>query len=320
MASKTEILDDRNRARGALVRDWGRSLKESLIYLATHFWVTCFVWLLIGISLSFPGGLWLLYDNLNESLLNVENRLGLTVYLDLGVSDSDIQAIKDEIDAYQGVTSITVTTSTEALKELLDLSNLPTTVADNQFNPLPASLNVRLDPSATSSNLTSLRNWTLTLTGVSDVVEDRYWIERNSMFLAVLERLNIVGALISGLSGVLIAATAVRLAVNERVGELRVMDLLGTPPSYQRKVFQFCGLFYGTGGGLTASIVIVSVILFLKRPVIEYGSRTNLTLDFSGIDALFVGTLLGISALLGVLGATLSSAFFRRKLRRENLA
>ena len=315
---KVELLDGRKRPFGAALRDLARGMKEALVYLATHPWSTYFVWLLIGVSLAFPAGLWLLYSNVNEELLEMEAQVGYTVYLEPGVSDERLSAIADMLGEDPRVEQVKSTTSQAALEELLDLSNLPEILTEGDFNPLPASLSVRVDPDVSEQTLTTMQRNARQIDGVIEVMEDRYWIERTSLLMEILTRLNLVAGLFFGLSAVLIAAAAVRLAIQDRVEELRVLNLIGSPRSYQRKLFQFCGFFYGMGGGLMTSLLLVFVIFFLQRPIGAYGTGSEIEVVLTGFDWLFVVVLIAISATVGVLGASFSSFQITRRLRQFN--
>ena len=318
MSEKTEILDQRKRTSGAYLRDLFRSIREALLYLATHFWSTCLVWVLIGISLVFPSGLWLLYDNVHASLLEMEKQRGFTIYMEIGSSDEELRYVANAISASPQVESIKTTTTAEALDELVELSNLPNTVAESQYNPLPGSVSVRVLSNTSDLQLSRLQSLASRLARVSDVIEDRYWVERTSMFLELLKRLNIVAAAVFGVSAILISSTTVRMAINERVGELQILNLVGTPRAYQHRLFQFCGLFYGIGGGLMTSLLLVCVLLFLRQPVVEYGAQRDFAVTLTGFDELFVGVVIGVGALLGILGASVSTIRAIGKLRRLN--
>lgn len=317
-ARKTELLDGRKRPLGATWRDIWRGMKEALVYLATHPWSTYFVWLLIGVSLAFPAGLWLLYANVNEKLLDMEAQVGYTIYLEHGVSDDRIAAIADRIRDDSRVEEVKSTSSKAALAELIDLANLPEVMPESEFNPLPASLSIRVDPSISDRILSAMQDEARRIDGVTEVIEDRYWIERTSMLMEILKRLNFVAIAFFGLSAVLIAAAAVRLAIQDRVEELRLLNLIGSPKSYQRKLFQFCGFFYGTGGGLMTGLLLVFVVFFLQRPLVAIGADSEIEVVLTGFDWSFMAVLIGIAAIVGVLGASISSVQITKKLKQFN--
>ena len=248
----------------------------------------------------------------------MEAQVGYTVYLEPGVSNDRLSAIADTLGKDPQVEHVKSTSSQAALEELLDLSNLPEILTEGDFNPLPASLSVRVDPNVSDQTLTTMQGNARQIDGVIEVMEDRYWIERTSLLMEILTRLNLVAGLFFGLSAVLIAAAAVRLAIQDRVEELRVLNLIGSPRSYQRKLFQFCGFFYGVGGGLMTSLLLVFVIFFLQRPIGEYGTGSEIEVALTGFDWLFVVVLIAISATVGVLGASFSSFQITRKLRQFN--
>ena len=68
------------------MRDHQRVARDSLIFVSQRFWTSALVWLLIGIALALPGGLYLVQTNLAAMSDRWEGRPGITVYLRVDAS------------------------------------------------------------------------------------------------------------------------------------------------------------------------------------------------------------------------------------------
>ena len=308
----------RKRASGAGFRDLARGSKEGLLYIASHFWMTVFVWLLMGVALTLPSGLWLLYQNLNTLLVELGEQVGFTVYFESGVTEYEVERIAAQLIENPEVIDVKTTSSEQALNELIDLSNLPRSLISEGFNPLPASLSVRLEPSTSEGKLTLLSEKASEIEVVNEVVKNRFLVERTSTLLEILKRLLYVAATLFGLSAFLISGTAVRLAINERMAELKVLNLAGSPRGHQRKLFQTCGILYGIGGGLMTYILLVGIVLFLEYPVLEYGTPTDIGFALQGFNWQFLLAIMGVATVLGFLGGSLSADLGLRKFKHSH--
>ncbi len=79
------------------LRDHRRVARDSLIFVSQRFWTSLLVWLLIGIALALPGGLYLVQTSLAAMSDSWEGRPGITVYLRV---DADVQigrALRDQL-------------------------------------------------------------------------------------------------------------------------------------------------------------------------------------------------------------------------------
>ncbi len=71
--------------------------RDSLIFVSQRFWTSLLVWLLIGIALALPGGLYLLQTNLAAMSDSWEGRPGITVYLARGRRRQIGRALRDQL-------------------------------------------------------------------------------------------------------------------------------------------------------------------------------------------------------------------------------
>jgi cell division transport system permease protein len=99
----------------------------------------------------------------------------------------------------------------------------------------------------------------------------------------------------------------VRLAIESRLDELRVMKLVGATDGYIRRPFLYFGLFYGLGGGIAGAMLISGVLLTVETPLTVLLGSYGEDIELAGLNPGFFIGLLGLGAFLGVCGAVLAA-------------
>ncbi|MCY3839973.1 MAG: hypothetical protein OXH09_15195, partial [Gammaproteobacteria bacterium] len=113
---------------------------------------------------------------------------------------------------------------------------------------------------------------------------------------------------ILGLGAVLIAGATVRLAIEARLEEVKVLTLVGAGRGYVRRPFLYLGAAYGLGGAVIAAMAISALLLFLEEPLVRLFGSYGRDLETSGFDPIFHVVLLASGGALGVLGAIVASS------------
>lgn len=295
-------------ARGARwARDHRRVAGDSVRYVSTRLGASLLVWLLIGIALALPGGLYLVETNLAQMTDTWEGRPGVSVYFQVGAEPKLTEALRDQLAKDPLVARVTLVSASDALEEFQTVSGVSDALAHLERNPLPASLKIVLRDDADAAELDRLATRLKAAAGVDEVSIEKTWLERLRAMTQILTRLGWVLAGMFGLGAVLVTATSVRLAIESRLEELKVMKLVGASDTYIRRPFLYFGLFYGLGGGLAAAMLISAVLRVVEAPLStllgSYGENVQLT----GLNVAFFGGLLAIGGLLGVCGALLAA-------------
>ena len=287
----------------ALLRDHARIFRETCRFVAERLGTSLLVWLLVGIALALPAGLYLLQVNLAAMTAAWEGRPGLSVYFTLGAPEGAVRALAERLGEAPAVAGVTVTTADQALEEFQRHAEIDDALALLEDNPLPASLRATLDAGATSADLDALAALAGEAEAVAEVVVEKTWLERVTDITRVVSRLGVMLAVLFGLGAVLITATSVRLAIEARLEEVRVLKLVGASDGQMRRPFLYFGLVYGLGGGLVAAMLISLCLLVIEGPLSELLGSYGQQLDLAGFDLAFLGALFAIAAVLGVSGA-----------------
>lgn len=300
------------RGRAAWIKDHRRVARESLASVNARIGTTFLVWLLIGIALALPAGLYLLRVNLDSVTADWEGRPGLSVYFADGASDAVIDALAISLGGREAIAEIERISPDEALAEFQALSGLDDALALLDDNPLPASLRARLTPGADAADLELAAVAARSATGVEEVVIERTWLARLAAISEVVNRLGLALAALFGIGAVLVTATSVRLAIENQLEELRVLKLVGANQAFMRRPFLYVGAFYGLGGALIGAMLISAVLLTLEAPLARLLGSYGEQLRLAGFDAWFLLGLLGLGAVLGIAGALVAT---RSRLR-----
>ena len=88
--------------------------------------------------------------------------------------------------------------------------------------------------------------------------------------------------------------------------EIIVSKLVGATNSFIRRPFLYTGFFYGLGGGLLASLIVLLLLNGLTDPLAELSKHYGQDFGVGGFDGRVIAILLVLSSLLGWLGAWLA--------------
>ena len=261
------------------------------------------VWLVVGIALALPAGLYLVQVNMDAMTSDWEGRPGLSVYFSLSATSDDVDAVHQFLDEAPAVDGIQLTSAESALEEFKAYSGLGDALELLEDNPLPSSLQAQFADGATANIVDALTGHLGGLPGVSEVVVEKTWLERLNDISSVVSRLSVVLALLFGVGAILVTASSVRLAIEARLDELRVLKLVGATAGQIRRPFLYFGAIYGFGGGVIAAMLIALTVVVIEPPLQSLLGSYDQTLNLEGFDPNFLVTLLALGSGLGVLGA-----------------
>lgn len=267
----------------------------------------------IAIALVLVGGFFVITSNMRVLLERAGEGLGVTVYLEPGVSLDAARDLATRVAATGGVEGVTLVSPDEALERLRRRLGEEDLLEGLEDNPLPASLELTLAAShRTPEGIAALSAELAALPGVEEVGSGGDWAEGYARALSLLRTLGL------GLGGVLafatlvIVANTIRLAVYARRDELEILALVGASRTFRRVPFVLEGIAQGLAGG-----VLALGLVYLGFQVALPGLASGLELFLGWSDPVFLSPegmllLLADGALLGALGA--ASALFWERL------
>lgn len=308
--------ESERRPLGTFFRDHFREARESLAFVAGAAGTTLLVWLLMGIALGLPAGLYVLQANLAGVAEGWRGSAGVSVYFEPGAEAGVTLALAERLRAQPGVADVRLITADEALTEFRDYGDLAGAVELLGGNPLPATLRVSFDAPLAAQTAEALSAGLRQEEAVEDVVVERTWLERVASLSALVQRLGWVVALVLGVGAVLVTSSSVRVALESRLDELRVLKLVGGTDPFMRRAFLYLGCLYGLGGAVFAAMIVSLTLFTVEQPLVRLLATYGGDLELRGFDATFLVVLLGVGALLGVIGSMVAC---RQRLRNLDI-
>jgi cell division transport system permease protein len=234
----------------------------------------------IAVALFVLGGFLLVTSNLERLGLEWSRAAELSVYVNDGVTAEQRSAIERMLAPGDLVATYEFVSKADALKRFKQtFADLTATVDSLDNNPMPASYEVRLRPSANAqADLDTLSARLRQAPGVSDVRYDRQWLDRLLVAVGTVRSIGLVlGALLT-LAAALTVANVVRLALYARSDELEIMHLVGAPAVYVRGPFVMEGVLQGGIGAAAALAALAVVFLAVRsRYLMAIASALNLS-------------------------------------------
>ncbi|MDQ2639426.1 MAG: permease-like cell division protein FtsX [Pseudomonadota bacterium] len=270
---------------------------------------TAFTVLVIAIALTLPTALGLAIVSVRQATGDFATSVDVNLYFKQDVPLEKAQQLAASLRQRSGIASVKLISAEEGLESFSAQGGFGEVLKALGSNPLPHALEVRPEAGATDpARMASLREFLAAWPEVDSVQMDRDWIVRLDAILQLLRGLVTGASVLLGVGVLAIVGNTVRLEIYNRRAEIEVTKLVGGSNAFVRRPFLYTGLFYGLCGALLAALLVLVGLSLLNAPVAKlaqsYGSGFRL-LTPTLRDA---GTLLGVGALLGLLGAGLAAA------------
>jgi cell division transport system permease protein len=273
---------------------------DSLQRLLSSFGSSLMTWMVLAIALSLPMTLYVSLENVKQLSRTWDQSSQMSVYLKQGTKDRFAQELSEDLSTWPQVQSVEYISPERALSEFKASTGLTDVIEGLDTNPLPGVISVipRLGDQD-SGALEALEQKLLQQRHVDSVQLDLLWVKRLYQFMDLGQRLVWALAALLGLAVLLIIGNTIRLSIESRRDEIRVVKLVGGTDAFVRRPFLYTGIWFGLGGGLIAWILLSAGLYWLSGPVERlislYGSEFVLKgLGFSdSLLLIFDGVLLG---------------------------
>lgn len=273
-----------------------RLLKSPLSTLAT--------WLVIGIALALPAGLYTALGNLESVSGGWDSSAQISLYLHASTGEEAGSALAGRLQQRAEIAKVRYLSRDAALAEFREISGAGEVLNQLDQNPLPATIVVQpsrtaLDPSAARRLLDELK----ALPEVEQATLDLQWVQRLHAILDTGRQIALLLAVLLGVGVVLVIGNTIRLAIEARRDEIVVVKLVGGTNGFVRRPFLYTGFWYGLGGGVLAWSIVALSLYWLGDAVAGLAGAYGSSFALDGPDAVQVVAMLGGGAVLGWIGA-----------------
>jgi cell division transport system permease protein len=288
-------------------------LREAAVNLLRGWKVSLLAVFTIAVSLFIGGAFLLVSDNLAASVERWRGEMRVVIYLRPETPEADLRRLAAEAARAPGVVSVEPVTAEAARKRFQEVfPSLSDLVAGWKEEPLPASLEIGLDP-RTAGSAPGREAWLAAWRQRPEVTlidDDREWLGQLATVVAVVRAVGL--ALVAGLlvAAIFTIASVIRLTAYLHSEETGIMRLVGATEFFIRGPFYIEGMLQGLIGGLLAGGGLWGGYEVLHARSQGSLFSSVLTLDFLSPRQVAFLVLLGGAA--GLFGAVAS-------LRREAL-
>jgi cell division transport system permease protein len=261
----------------------------------------------IAIAIAMLGGFLCVSSNFEALVARWSREVQLDVYLRDEIAAEELERLREALRLDPAVEEVRHVSKEEALARFrdtfADLQDLPGFLG---FNPLPASLEVRLAGGAREpARVRRLAESLAARPGVEDVSYDTAWVERLG---AMIRLASGAGYFVGGI--LLLAATfttsnVIRLALYSRRDEVEILRLVGATRAFIQGPFLVEGLVQGLLGGLLAVGLLAAAHLAVRAVPDAAGPLVRVATErFLGGGA--VAALVAAGGAMGLSGSVLA--------------
>lgn len=250
--------------------------------------------------------------NLNEIAKNIENDVEIKTLVELGTSDEEVIALGKQLEAIEGVDSVTFSSNDEELQSLIESMGEEgeTWELFEQDNPLNHAFIVRAkvpqDTEKIAEEIQSFDNVNRVVFG-KDVVEQLFEFNNYARIIGIV----LIVALV--FTAIFLISNTIKITIIARSAEIGIMKLVGATNGFIRWPFFIEGLLLGVLGSVIPIAIVLGGYYYLDSAVID-------TISFSFVELLpfnpFAWQLslliLAIGAIIGVWGSVMSIRKFLR--------
>lgn len=264
----------------------------------------------VAVSLFVLGVFLILVLNMNRLAGMLESQVQISVYLEDHLTDREKRQIGYDIEALQGIDSVTYVdreTAKERLKERLgDQKYLLDALSED--NPLPDAFEVTVTTPAVVESAAGA------IAAMQGVEEAKYGQDVVEHLFDITRLMRIFGFVLMGLLGgatLFIISNTIRLTVFARRKEIAIMKYVGATDWFIRWPFLLEGIVLGCIGGLIAAVALRSFYAAMAAKIYSTLAFFPLMPQYPFMNYVTAAILLA-GIVIGAIGSVISLKRFLR--------
>ena len=250
----------------------------------------------MGVTLSLPGVLYIIIDNLGKLAGNVQSEPQISLFLKLDISKESLANIEKQLKSNPDVSNYHFESKDDAWQELKKNAGASDVAGLLDKNPLPDAYFVNpksIDPNTINRLQSQMQNWE----GVELAQADANWVKRLDTVLKLGKKAILILVVLLAFALIAVIGNTIRLQILTQREEIEVSKLIGATNNFVRRPFLYAGAMYGLGGGIAAWIILVGIIRLFNFSVVEIADlyASNFRLEFPSLTVSIVIILSAIS-------------------------
>lgn len=243
-------------------------------------------------------------------MANLEEKIDVSAYFTEEASEDQMLAVKSDLESLPDVTSVVFVSRDQALNEFKDRHAqdqlIQESLAELDFNPLAASLNVKTHDASQYAAITQFleENKFRSVIAKIDFYENQAVIDRIQNIAGGIEGWGLAGILALAFVALLVTFNTVRLTIFNQRQEIEIMRLVGASNWQIRGPYLAEGGLYGLFAAFVALVVFYPTVYFVSDKIAAFAPGIN----FLGYFLRGAPQVVLMVALLGVLLGVVSSS------------
>jgi len=286
-----------------IFENMGFYLKEALLSIKRNALVSIASIISITTILIIVGIFLLISINTNLFLKNIESQLEIVAYLKDDISKIELDNLKKNIEAIEGVTEVRFISKEDAYQSLLkDLGDQGDILSAIEVNPLPASYEIKVKD---SKKIEQTSNQIAKLKKVEEVEYGQGIVEKLLNFSYIFRKMGIIILGLLVLASILIISNIIKITVYSRKNEIEIMSLAGATNWFIKWPFVIAGFLQGFISALLAISILYKVYYLAIRSI--HQAIPFLAVVWDKMELLPIGiSIIVLGSLVGILGSMFS--------------
>jgi len=254
----------------------------------------------------------------SQIVASLQDKIDISAYFTPDATEDQILQLKSDLQSLGEVASIAYISREQALADFKERHAqdqlIQESLAQLDFNPLAASLNIKAKDSAQYASIVQFleNNKFRSIIDKIDFYENKGVIERIQKISGGIRDWGLAATLILAIIAVLVTFNTIRLTIFNQKQEIEIMRLVGASNWHIRGPYLVEGGLYGLFAALAALAIFYPAVFFISDKVSSFAPDINLSsYFFGGIAQIFL-----LVIVLGIfLGVTSSFIAIRKHLK-----
>ena len=245
--------------------------------------------------------------NVNFLLARLESAIGISVIVDDSANISDVQTLNERLRLIEGVTRIEYISRDDAFRIVSELYEHEPGILDGVSPDIFPRI-FSLEIAGVQYHESVIRGISqLSHFGVENVRDDRNIANAMRAFSDAARLISLVLLLSQSAVSIFIITNTIRITVNARNAEIKIMKLVGATDWYIRWPFIIEGILIGIiGAALPVPLIREGYLrladFIIENPILEFVEFVSVSEVFS----MLIPMVLGLGAIIGTIGSVTS--------------
>jgi len=261
----------------------------------------------IAIALALPTSMYAALNNLSQVSIGWDDSAQISLFLKAPVDEKQARKLMSRLKLYDDIETVKLIKKDKALIEFQKTSGFGDAIKQLGKNPLPHVIEVTpVIDKTRPDKINHLIKQLGKLKQVDIAQLDLQWVKRLYVMLEIAHKGIWLIASLLGLAVLLVVGNTIRLDIQNRQEEIKVIKLIGATNAFIRRPFLYTGFWYGLSGGLLAWLLSSLSVSLLADSVDRLALLYSSDFQLMGLQFSEAMSLVGFSCLLGLAGSWLA--------------